>query len=381
MDVARELEGSGGAPGDDPVRPFDLRNLTTCSLSDRPSKVFVEDLGTPMPSDPAWSTFLDSLPKQLAANSLRRLCGHLQRIHRDQRLGIAALGGHVIKTGCAPYLIDLLHRNVLGAVALNGAAAIHDVELALAGKTSEDVGPRLLDGSFGMARDTADVIAVAVRRGQKEPIGLGRALGDHLLELDPPHADQSLIVQARRLGKPCTVHVAMGTDVVHMHPHVDAGALGESTMLDFRILATLVSRLKDGLWLNLGCAVILPEVFLKAVSIVRNFGHDLNGLVTANLDMIQQYRGRVNVCERPGDEGIAITGHHEILLPLVHAVVVAGLTAGYSTADADDRPAKARKAAIGKNLARNGQRKQENPIRRQASSPTANEIRKSGGAS
>jgi hypothetical protein len=327
-----------------PVPPFDRAGLRTVPLADRPSKVFVEDLGRPLPADRAFVDFLDALPDQLAARSLRRLCFHLLRVEEEGGMAAVALGGHVIKTGCAPYLIDLMRRGCIKAVAMNGAAAIHDAELALVGKTSEDVGPRLLDGSFGMARETADVYAVAAQLGRQPGVGLGRALGYHLLELHAPHAGVSLLAQAYRLNIPCTVHVALGTDVVHMHPHVAGDALGESSMTDFGILTTVVSRLARGLWINLGCAVVMPEVFLKAVSVVRNFGYDLNGLVTANLDMIQHYRGRTNVCERPGDEGILLTGHHELLVPLCHAIVCAQLAAR-ATADSDAAAPAGRRAA------------------------------------
>lgn len=305
--------------------PFELEGLRTVDLVERPSKVVAADLGRPLAPSAAMADFLDSLPRQLAADSLRRLVHHLLRVHHEKKLAAIALGGHVIKTGCAPYLIDFMRRGVLHALALNGAAAIHDLELAVVGHTSEDVGPRLKNGTFGMARQTAELYAAAARRAQRDGLGLGAALADELEADGRARSDNCLLIQARRLGVPCTVHVAMGTDVVHMHPVMDPAALGAATMTDFRILTRVVSHLEGGLWINLGCAVVMPEVFLKAVSIVRNFGHSLEGMVAANLDMVQHYRGRVNVCERPGDEGILITGHHEIMVPLVHALVVARL--------------------------------------------------------
>lgn len=311
--------------GETEFRPFELAGLRTIDLTDRPSKVFAGDLGRPLPPDPFVGRWLDHLPKQLAADSLRRLCGHLVRTRREGRIAACAVGGHVVKTGCGPYLIDLMRRGVIGAVAMNGATAIHDLELALAGRTSEDVGPRLAAGSFGMARQTADVFADAARIGRDAGIGLGRALGSRLDELECRNSDTSVLIQACRLNVPCTVHVALGTDVVHMHPQLDGAALGAASMLDFRILTTIVSRMAGGLWMNIGCAVVLPEVFLKAVAIVRNHRHSLDGLATANLDMIQQYRGRVNVCDRPTEEGISLVGHHEILIPLIHSIVVAQL--------------------------------------------------------
>lgn len=308
------------------MRPFDLHGLRTYDLQSRPSKVFVTDLGRPIdPSTPA-SDWLDHLPKQLAANGLRKLRDHIVRAHRDGRTIAVALGGHVIKTGCAPYLIDLIQRGVISAVAMNGSAAIHDFELGFAGKTSEDVGAQLHAGNFGMARETADAFAVASQQGAQHERGLGAALGRYMDELDCRYADASLVLAAYRAGIPCTVHVALGTDIVHMHPHVSGAALGEASMLDFRILCSVVSKLAHGMWLNLGSAVVMPEVFLKAVAVVRNFGCDLDGLVTANLDKESKYRTGMNVLRRPGSEGIEVIGHHELLIPLLHAVVSAQLS-------------------------------------------------------
>jgi hypothetical protein len=265
--------------------------------------------------------WLDSLPQQLAANDLRTVADHLYQAHEDDRTVVAALGGHVIKTGCAPYLIDWINKGFLTAVALNGAAAIHDFELALAGKTSEDVGAQLHSGRFGMARETADAFAVAARAGAENDLGLGAALGRYLEELRCPYADCSLVLAAFRAEIPCTIHVALGTDIVHMHPHVSGAALGEASLIDFRRLCSIVATMEQGVWLNLGSAVMLPEVLLKAVSVVRNFGHNLDGLVTVNVDKQAQYRSKVNVLDRPAAKGIELIGHHEILLPLLHAVL------------------------------------------------------------
>jgi deoxyhypusine synthase len=311
--------------------PFDLHGLKTVALAERPSKVFHADLGRPLEDDSTIGDWLDSLPRQLAADSLRRFVKHLVRVKRENRTCVAALGGHVVKTGCSPYLIDLMRRGVVTAIAMNGAGAIHDLELAVAGRTSEDVGPRLIDGSFGMARETADLYAHAAKLAVTTGEGLGRSLGAHLDRLDCRHAESSLLVQAYRMNLPCTVHVAVGTDVVHMHPVVSGADLGEASYIDFRILTSVVATMEAGLWMNLGCAVVMPEVFLKAVSIVNNFGHSLDGLVSANLDMIQQYRGRVNVCERPSEESVMLTGHHEIMIPLVHSAVVAALAKATTT--------------------------------------------------
>lgn len=307
------------------MKPFDLQGLKTYDLQSRPSKVFVEDLGKPVSGDASLGDWVDSLPHQLAANSLRRVRDHLCRAHGDGRTVVAAMGGHVIKTGCAPYLIDWVQRGLVTCVTMNGAAAIHDLELAIAGKTSEDVGATLHAGQFGMARETADAYAVASRHGADTGCGLGAALGDYLAQTNAPHGDSSLLLAAHRAGIPCTVHVALGTDIVHMHPHVSGTALGESSLIDFRILCSVVAGMEQGVWLNLGSAVMLPEVLLKAVSVVRNFGHNLDGMVTVNLDKESRYRSTTNVLSRPAAEGIELIGYHEVLLPLLHAVVAANM--------------------------------------------------------
>lgn len=309
------------------LKPFDLNGLKTYDLGSRPSKVFYEDLGQPVPVGASLADWLEALPRQLAGNDLRQVRDQVCRAYLEQRTAVAALGGHVIKTGCAPYLIDWVHRGLLSAVALNGAAAIHDVELALAGKTSEDVAAQLPTGKFGMARDTADAFAVAARLGAENEVGLGWGLGRHLDAMKCPYADSSLLLAAYRAGIPCTVHVALGTDTVHMHPHVSGAALGEASLIDFRRLCSVVATLREGVWLNLGSAVVLPEVFLKAVSVVRNFGHDLGGLVTVNVDKQVHYRSKVNVLDRPAARGFELIGHHEILLPLLHAAVAHRLAA------------------------------------------------------
>ncbi len=306
-------------------KPFDLNGLKTYDLQSRPSKVFIEDLGQPLEPGATVEDWLDSLPRQLAANDLRRVRDILVKAHDDGRTVVAALGGHVIKTGCGPYLIDWVQRGLLKAIVMNGAAAIHDLELAIAGKTSEDVARSLPLGEFGFARDTADAYAVAAQAGSQDGRGLGWGLGRHLDQLDCPHGDSSLLLAAYRAGIPCTVHVALGADIVHMHPHVSGAALGEASLIDFRNVCTVVSTMERGVWMNLGSAVLLPEVFLKAVSVVRNFGHSLDGLATVNVDKQVQYRSAVNVLDRPAAVGIQLTGHHEVLIPLLHAALAGRL--------------------------------------------------------
>jgi hypothetical protein len=300
---------------------LDWQALRFEPLGARPSKVRLEHQGRLSRAGSSFSAWLDGLPDQLGARDLRRLRDAIAAAHRGRRPIVAALGGHVVKTGCAPYLVDWIRSRVLTGLALNGSAAIHDLELAIAGHTSEDVGPRLADGSFGFARETSDLFAAACRRAHQAGCGLGAALGEIVEQHGGPGLETSLLATARRAGVPLTVHVAVGTDIVHMTPALDGAELGRATLDDFRLLCGAVARMAGGVWLNLGSAVVLPEVFLKAVSIARNLGHSLDGLTTANLDFQQQYRGRLNVLQRPGGEGIALTGQHEILIPLLHAAV------------------------------------------------------------
>jgi hypothetical protein len=317
-----------------PERPsLDLSQLRYEPLAGRPSKVGLADLGRPLAAGAGLDDWLEALPNQLAARGLKRLRDAIVRAATERRAIVAALGGHVIKTGCAPYLVDWIDRGVLTGVVLNGSAAIHDLELAVAGRTSEDVGPRLMAGTFGFARETSALFADACARASGASCGLGAALGDVILEHGGPGLESCLLAAARRRGLPATVHVAVGTDIVHMTPDLDGAALGRATLDDFRTLCGVVAGMADGVWLNLGSAVVLPEVFLKAVAVARNLGHSLDGLTTANLDFDQKYRGLLNVLQRPGAEGIALTGHHELMIPLLHAAVIGRLPVA-----AADRP-------------------------------------------
>jgi hypothetical protein len=292
-------------------------------LAGRPSKVRLAELGRPLDGTGTLEDLLNGLPAVLAAQSLKQLRDAIALAHSRGRHVLAALGGHVIKTGCGPYLNDWIGRGIMTGVAMNGSAAIHDMELAIAGHTSEDVGPRLASGTFGFARETSDLFVAACNRATDRSIGLGAALGDVIQEHGGPGLDASLLVTARRKGIPATVHVAIGTDIVHMTPRLDGAALGQATLADFRTLCGLVAQLERGVWLNLGSAVVMPEVFLKTVAVAHNLGFSLDGMTTANLDFQQQYRGRLNVLDRPGGAGIALTGHHELLIPLLHAAVIA----------------------------------------------------------
>jgi hypothetical protein len=270
------------------------------------------------------------LPRILAGETLRGLCSAIQRARERRRPIVWGMGAHVIKVGLSPVLIDLMERGFVTGIALNGAGVVHDFELAVAGATSEDVEAGLGAGRFGMARETGEEIGRAIAEGDRDGLGLGASVGRYLGERRPRarYRELSLLAAAWRLGLPATVHVAIGTDIVHAHPACDPAALGRATHLDFRLLAAEVARLGGGgVYLNVGSAVVLPEVFLKALTLARNLGHRVTGFSTANLDFIQSYRPGVNVVERPvagHGRGFRLTGHHEILVPLVAAVLVEG---------------------------------------------------------
>jgi hypothetical protein len=303
-------------------KPLDFSQLKTVPLKGRAAKVSVKDFGRPH-RGPNVKAFVDSLPRILGAEQLRGLAAAIRAGKRRKRALIWGLGGHVIKVGLAPVLIDLIERGFATAFALNGAAAIHDLEIALCGATSEEVENVLGDGRFGAAEETAATFHAAASDAAVERIGLGEALGRALQ--DAPHAGVSLLAAAYRARVPVTVHVALGTDTPHNDPRMDAAALGTASYHDFRLFAELVRGLEGGgVYLNVGSAVLLPEVFLKAVSAVRNLGHPLTKFSTANLDFLQHYRPARNVVERPvagGGRGFALTGHHEIMVPLLAALL------------------------------------------------------------
>jgi hypothetical protein len=308
-------------------QPLDLSRLATIPLRERGGKVRVSDFGSAPSRACRPAEWLEGLPRILAADSLRALVAALEEARRKGKPIVWGLGGHVIKCGLAPVLIDLARRGFATAFALNGAAAIHDFEIALAGATSEDVEAVLPDGRFGTAEETGREMSRGIAEGIRDGLGLGEALCRHLDGLAPPEfAPYSLLVGAWRASMPVTVHVAIGADTPHTHPAFDPAALGAATHHDFRLFCSLVAELDEGgVYLNVGSAVILPEVFLKAVSVVRNLGHRLKNFTTVNLDFLQHYRPRVNVVTRPhaqaGGQGIALTGHHELMIPLLAAVL------------------------------------------------------------
>lgn len=306
----------------------DLRRLAVGSVTERPTKVSVDDFARPLDPQIA-EAYLAALPRQLAAEALREVIERTVEARGNGRPVLAMCGGHVIKVGVTPCLIELLELGLVTHVALNGAAALHDVEIARAGRTSEDVEAHLHQGRFGMVDETGDFMNAAAREGARRGEGLGECWGRALIEERAPHAGVSLLAAAYRLEIPLTVHVAIGTDTIHHHPACDGAALGETSLRDFRILAAALAEARGAVALNFGSAVLLPEVFLKALAVARNLGADLSGLTTVNFDQIQHYRPRVNVVERPtraaGSRGYALTGHHEILVPLYCGAVVAEL--------------------------------------------------------
>jgi hypothetical protein len=312
--------------------PLDFAGLKTISLKERGGKVSTADFASVYQKGSGISGWLDSLPHILAGDSFRALVEAIAGARTKRRALIWGLGGHVIKCGLAPVLVDLMRRGYVTAFALNGAAAIHDFEIALAGHTSEDVEAVLPDGRFGSAEETGREMNQAISRGDRDSLGMGEALGRWLeTAASPQHAASSLLLQSYRNHTPVTVHVAVGTDTPHTHPAADAAAIGSTSHRDFRLLCAYVADLNDGgVYLNCGSAVVLPEVFLKAVAAVRNLGHPLTRFHTANFDFLQHYRPRVNVVERPhagapagsGGEGHAITGHHELMIPLLAAALI-----------------------------------------------------------
>jgi len=312
------------------IQPVDFARLKTIPLAARGGKVRVEDFALPYSKGSGVHGWLDSLPKILAADAFRSVVDALRKAHAGGKPILWALGGHVIKCGLAPVLADLMERGYATAFAMNGSAAIHDFEIALAGHTSEDVEAVLPDGSFGAAEETGREMNQAIACGDRDGIGMGEALGRALTtDGHAKHPGHSLLVSAYRKAVPVTVHVAMGTDTPHTHPAADPGAIGRTTHHDFRLFCTLVAGLNDGgVYLNVGSAVVMPEVFLKAVSAVRNLNNPLANFTTVNFDFLQHYRPRVNVVERPhaksGGRGYAITGHHELMLPLLAAALIEG---------------------------------------------------------
>ncbi len=306
-------------------KPIDLRGVKTCSLSDRKSKVTKDKFARTWQKGSSYRAFLDTLPDILAGSQLISVISAIATAYRNQRTILFGMGAHVIKVGLNPIVIDLMERGVITGVAMNGAGIIHDVEVAAVGRTSEDVAVALDDGSFGMARETGVLLNEAITAARENSIGLGEAVGRTILARQLQYKDISILAAGARLGIPVTVHVAIGTDIIHMHPGFDPQAAGAASHHDFRLFASMVTALDKGVYLNVGSAVILPEVFLKATTLARNLGYTLEDFTTVNLDFIRHYRPLTNVVNRPtakGGLGINLVGHHEILIPLIAAGVL-----------------------------------------------------------
>jgi len=305
--------------------PIDFSGIRTYPLKSRKSKVSIKEFGRPLEGRDRITPFIDSLPDILAAKDLKAVIDAVVLAHKRKRPVIVGMGAHLTKVGLNPILIDLIERGVITALAVNGAVIIHDFELALAGKTSEDVDEQLGSGAFGMAEETGRDLNEAIIKGVGQGLGIGESVGRWIQASKAPNKPYSLLAAAYRRGIPATVHVAIGTDIIHMHPAVSGAALGEGSLLDFRRLCSVVAHLEGGVYLNIGSAVILPEVFLKALTVVRNLGHAVERFTTVNLDFIQQYRPLTNVVRRPtqkGGKGYSLTGHHEIMVPLLAAGIV-----------------------------------------------------------
>jgi deoxyhypusine synthase len=290
--------------------------------------VKLDDFARAVGSEASLGEFLASLPNVLAVQSLRQIVERMRRARELQKPIIWGIGGHVIKTGLAPVIIDLLNHGFVSAIAANGSVLVHDAEIAMIGSTSEDVDATLSEGVFGGADETGRLLNNAARDGATDRIGLGEAVGRGLMAMTPRHKDYSLLCAAYDAKVPFTVHLTIGGDITHFHPSADGASLGATTQTDFRLLAEIVRRMdRGGVYLNVGSAVVLPEVFLKCVTLVRNLGHPLSDITTANFDFIQSYRPQTNVVRRPTEKGagagFSVTGHHELTIPLLAAMLLA----------------------------------------------------------
>jgi hypothetical protein len=313
----------------DNLNPIDLSEINTYELASRPSKVTVADFARPVDKDDSLGDFLGKLPDILAVRSLREVAAAVRRAKELGKPVIWGIGGHVVKTGLAPVIIDLMRRGFVTAIASNGSVLVHDAEIALVGFTSEDVDATLGSGDFGAARETGEILNMAAKAGQDDDIGLGEAMGRELTAIEPPHAGNSLLCSAYAEHVPFTAHLTIGGDIGHFHASCDGAALGATSHTDFRLFCSLVQEMNGGgVYINFGSAVTMPEIFLKAVTVVRNLGRELRDITTANFDFVQHYRPLTNVVRRPvaggAGRGFAITGHHELTLPLLAAQIICG---------------------------------------------------------
>jgi hypothetical protein len=307
---------------------FDLSTVRTYPLATRHSKARAEGFAKPHAPGDSFVRWLASLPDMLGARDLRAVISSIRDARRRGAGIVWGLGAHVIKTGLSPVIIDLMERGYVSAIAMNGAGVIHDFEVALSGATSEDVDEALGPGRFGMAEETGRALNEAIRSAAAESRGLGQTVAAMLASMGSAYAGASIAVSAHRLSIPLTVHVAVGTDIIHMHPDASGAALGDASLRDFRYFVSSIARLEGGVYLNCGSAVVLPEVFLKAIALARNRGIALDNLTTVNIDFMRMYRPLTNVVNRPvagtSGRGYSLVGHHEILIPLIAAALVEG---------------------------------------------------------
>jgi hypothetical protein len=304
---------------------FDLSSIHTYPLASRRSKANAADFAKPFAPGTGVRGLIEAMPSILGASDFKAVVAAMRAAHAGGRGIVWGLGAHVLKTGLSPVLIDLMERGFVSALATNGAGVIHDFEVALSGSTSEDVDEALGPGRFGMAEETGRLLNAAINDGVKDGLGLGQAVAGYLQKTRPPHAHLSVLAGAARLNIPITAHVAIGTDIIHMHPAASGAALGEGSLRDFRYFVSNVARLEHGVYLNCGSAVVLPEVFLKAVALARNQGRSLEGLTTVNMDFVRLYRPQTNVVSRPVagfGKGYSLVGHHEIMIPLLAAALI-----------------------------------------------------------
>jgi hypothetical protein len=310
------------------TNPISLDRITSYPLKGRSSKVSIEDFARPWKAGRNMQEWFASLPGILAGNDFLKVKENIVKAVKSEKMIILAMGAHAIKVGLNPLIIDLMERGIIRCLAMNGACVIHDTEIALAGKTSEDVAAQIKDGKFGMAEETGRILNEAIIQGAEEGLGLGSAVGARLVREKCAYNRYSLLARACELDIPVTVHVAIGTDTIHFHPGADGASIGKTSHLDFRIFADLVSKIEGGIFINMGSAVILPEVFLKSLTLVRNLGFNVKRFTTVNMDFIRSYRPETNVVQRPtldGGEGYSLVGHHEIMFPLLAAAVIEGL--------------------------------------------------------
>jgi hypothetical protein len=307
-------------------KPIDLLEIKTYPAAKRSTKVALNAFAKPGSKNTSFKHFSENWPEFLAVNSFQAVVKAIIAAHRKERPVVIGMGAHVIKVGLSPLIIDLMKKGIVNCVALNGAGAIHDFEVATLGRTSEDVGEGLETGMFGMVEETMKEMNEGIRiSGNQDIRGMGESLGKKLINIKAPHLKLSLLAAGVELDIPVTVHVAIGTDTIHMSPYFDAKATGEATYNDFRLLCSVISDLEGGVYLNIGSAVLLPEVFLKALTVARNLGHKVKNFTTVSMDMFQHYRPHQNVLARPGGKAYALTGHHEIMVPLLHQAIIESL--------------------------------------------------------